>query len=34
MYALKAPESKGQYPRRFKKFLDFLNISGDLNVHA
>jgi len=25
VYALRAPESKRQYPRRFKVFLDFLH---------
>ena len=34
MYALKAPESKRQYPRRFKVFLNFLKIPGDLNTQA
>lgn len=34
MYALKAPESKRQYPRRFKVFLDFLEIPGDLDTQA
>jgi hypothetical protein len=29
-YAVKSPESKKQYPRRLKMFLDFLNLSGDL----
>ena len=33
-YALKAPESKRQYPRRFKVFLDFLKIPGDLVTQA
>jgi hypothetical protein len=28
MYALKAKESKRQYPRRFKMFLDYLKIEG------
>jgi integrase len=28
LYALKAPETKKQYPRRFKVFLDFLNLEG------
>jgi hypothetical protein len=28
LYALKAPETKRQYPRRFKVFLDFLNLKG------
>lgn len=34
MYALKAPESKRQYPKRFKMFLDFLKIPGDLDSQA
>lgn len=33
-YALKAPESKRQYPKRFKVFLDFLKIPGDLVTQA
>jgi len=33
-YALNAPESKRQYPKRFKVFLDFLKINGDLNIQA
>ena len=28
LYALKAPETKRQYPRRFKVFLDFLRLEG------
>jgi len=28
LFALKAPESKRQYPKRFEKFLDFLNLEG------
>jgi hypothetical protein len=28
IYALKAPETKRQYPRRFKVFLDFLHLEG------
>jgi integrase len=28
-YALKSPESQRQYPRRFKVFLDFLNLGVD-----
>jgi hypothetical protein len=28
MYALKAKESKRQYPRRFKMFLDYLKLEG------
>ncbi|MGD9533456.1 MAG: tyrosine-type recombinase/integrase [Candidatus Nitrosocosmicus sp.] len=31
IYALRAPESKRQYPRRFQVFLDFINLP-DLNV--
>ena len=34
MYALKAPESKRQYPKRFKVFLDYLQIEGDLDTQA
>jgi hypothetical protein len=34
VYALKSPESKRQYPKRFKMFLDFLKISGDLEKQA
>lgn len=34
MYALKAPESKRQYPKRFKMFLDFLKIPGNLETQA
>lgn len=33
-YALKAPESKRQYPRRFKPFLDFLKLEGSLNQQS
>ena len=33
-YALKAPESKRQYPKRFKVFLDFLKIEGNLDTQA
>jgi hypothetical protein len=33
-YGLKAPESRRQYPRRFKPFLDFLNLDGSLNEQA
>jgi hypothetical protein len=29
IYALKSPESQRQYPRRFKVFLDFLNLGVD-----
>jgi hypothetical protein len=34
MYALKAKESKRQYPRRFKTFLDFLKLEGSMNEQA
>jgi hypothetical protein len=34
MYALKAKESKRQYPRRFKTFLDFLKLPGTINQQA
>ena len=34
MYALKAKESKRQYPRRFKTFLDFLRLVGTINDQA
>ena len=30
MYALKAPESKRQYPKRLKVFLDFLTSKNEL----
>lgn len=30
LYALKSPESKRQYPRRFTMFLDFLGFRGAL----
>jgi len=34
LYALKAPESKRQYPRRFKMFLDFLKLQGTIEEQA
>jgi integrase len=34
IYALEAPETKRQYPRRFKVFLDFLKIHGSLQQQA
>jgi hypothetical protein len=34
LYAVKSPESKRQYPRRFKMFLDFLGIDGSLKEQA
>ncbi len=35
LYALRAPESKRQYPRRLKVFLDYLTNKGQLkdSVH-
>ena len=33
-YALKAPESKRQYPRRLKIFLDYLGLEGNLQQQA
>ena len=33
-YALKAPESKRQYPRRLKIFLDYLELEGNLQQQA
>jgi hypothetical protein len=33
-YALKAPESKRQYPRRLKIFLDYLGIEGNIEEKA
>ena len=32
--AVKSPESKRQYPRRFKMFLDFLGLRGSLKEQA
>jgi integrase len=34
MYALKAPDTKRQYPKRFKTFLDFLGTKGSLEDQA
>ena len=34
VYALRAPETKRQYPRRLKVFLDFLKIDGSLQQQA
>jgi hypothetical protein len=34
LYALKAAESKRQYPRRFKMFLDYLNLKGTIQEQA
>ena len=33
MYALRAPESKRQYPKRLKVFLDFLTSNNEL-IHS
>ena len=33
-YALKAPESRRQYPRRLKIFLDYLKLEGNLEQQA
>ena len=33
-YTLKAPETKRQYPRRFKMFVDFLKLEGPLEEQA
>jgi hypothetical protein len=32
--ALKAPESKRQYPKRFEKFLDYLKLEGTFEDKA
>jgi integrase len=34
MYALRAPESRRQYPRRFKVFLDYLGLEGSIEDQA
>jgi hypothetical protein len=34
LYALKAPETKRQYPRRLKVFLDFLKLDGTLEQQS
>jgi len=34
MYGLKAAESRRQYPQRFKMFLDYLSLHGELNEQA
>ena len=33
-YALKAAETKRQYPRRFKMFVDFLKLEGRFDEQA
>jgi hypothetical protein len=34
LYAVKSPESKRQYPRRLKMFLDYLGLDGVLEEQA
>jgi hypothetical protein len=34
MYALKAPDTRRQYPQRFKMFLDYLKLEGPLEKQA
>jgi hypothetical protein len=34
LYALRAPESKRQYPRRLKVFLDYLADKGELKCSS
>ena len=34
LFALKAPESKRQYPKRFEKFLDYLTLEGTFEDKA
>ncbi|MDW0169702.1 MAG: hypothetical protein QOA14_04005 [Nitrososphaeraceae archaeon] len=34
LYALRAPESKRQYPRRLKVFLDYLTNKGELKPYS
>jgi hypothetical protein len=34
LYALRAPETRRQYPRRLQAFLDFLDLEGSLEVQA
>jgi hypothetical protein len=34
MYALKAAESRRQYPRRFRIFLEYLRLEGSLEEQA
>jgi hypothetical protein len=33
-FALRAPESKRQYPKRFEKFLDYLTLEGTFEDKA
>ena len=34
MYALKAPDTRRQYPQRFKMLLDYLELEGALEKQA
>lgn len=34
LYALKAPETRRQYPRRLKVFLDYLKLEGPVEQQA
>ncbi|TVP41569.1 hypothetical protein [Candidatus Nitrosocosmicus arcticus] len=34
IYALRAPETRRQYPRRLQVFMDFINIEGDLKQQS
>ena len=34
LYALRAPETKRQYPKRLKVFLDYLRLGGNLQEQA
>jgi hypothetical protein len=34
LYALKSPESKRQYPKRLKMFMDYLRLNGDIDEQA
>ncbi len=34
LYALRAPETKRQYPKRLKVFLDYLGLGGNLHEQA
>ena len=34
MYALRAPETKRQYPKRLKMFMDYVQIEGDLKQQS
>jgi hypothetical protein len=33
-YALRAPETKRQYPKRLKMFMDFVHLEGDPKQQA